>query len=420
MTKGPKVVQFPGWRRLLRTNANGNPYPDLANVMIALRNEPKFGIAFAFDEMLQAPILRAAPPLAPGSDAGEVFPRLTDDEDCSRLQEWLQTVMPKVGRETIHWAIQLFARENPVHPFRTWMRSREVGVRQPILHNWLTPALGVPNDAYHNEVGRRFIIALVARIMEPGCQADYMLVLEGPQGKLKSQFCRALAGPEYFSDNIPSLNADQVRVSQHIRGKSLIEISELAAFSKVSDVETLKAFVSRREEIYIPKYGRLERREPRQCLFIGTTNTDDWIRDETGARRFWPVRVVSIDLEWLAEYRDQLFAEAVEAYDAGEPWWPDPNFERRVIAPHQDKRQFHDNWTDKAIEVADSLSVVTIAQIWVGMGSITHGGDLTKLDMHAQKRIAAILKRAEYERARMTGGRMIWKKPEKSEPSEPS
>ena len=76
MTKGPKVVQFPGWRRLLRTNANGNPYPDLANVMIALRNEPDFAVAFAFDEMQQATIVRATPPLAPGSDAGDVFPRL--------------------------------------------------------------------------------------------------------------------------------------------------------------------------------------------------------------------------------------------------------------------------------------------------------------------------------------------------------
>ena len=92
----------------------------------------------------------------------------------------------------------------------------------------------------------------------------------------------------------------------HLRGKWLIEISELAAFNKIADVETLKAFVTRRWEIYIPKYGRKERREPRQGVFVGTTNTDDWIKDETGARRFWPVKVVNVDLEWLAEYRDQL------------------------------------------------------------------------------------------------------------------
>jgi len=186
----------------------------------------------------------------------------------------------------------------------------------------------------------------------------------------------------------------------------------LAAFNRVSDVETLKAFITRREEIYTPKYGRKERREPRQCLFIGTTNTDDWIKDDTGARRFWPVKVVDIDLEWLAEYRDQIIAEARDAYEAGEAWWPDPNFERRVIVPHQERRQAFDNWTDRVLEMALSLPTVTIALIWAGLGSVTHGGDLTKLDMMASKRIAAILKKDGYEKARAASGRMIWKKPE--------
>jgi predicted P-loop ATPase len=415
MTKRPTVVPFPTWRSRLRTSASGTPIPDLANVLIALRNEPGFAVSFAFDEMQQQTIIRAAPPLCAGSDAGDVFPRFVNEEDITHVQEWMQIVMPKVGREHIHWALEEFARSNPIHPLRLWMRTRELTVRQPVLANWLTPALGVPNDAYHREVGRRFIIAMVARIMKPGCQADYMLVLEGPQGELKSQFCRALAGTEYFSDHIPDLRGDQVRVSMHIRGKSLIEVSELAAFSRVADVETLKAFITRREEIYTPKYGRKERREPRQCLFIGTTNTDDWIKDETGARRFWPVKVAYVDLEWLAEYRDQLFAEAVEAYDAGEPWWPDRNFERRVIVPHQEKRQFFDNWTDRVLELASALTVVTTALIWNGLGSVSHGGaDLTKLDMAASKRIASILKKGGYEKARDSVGRIIWRKPEKS------
>ena len=287
MTKGPKVVQFPGWRSKLRTNngqpvPNGKPIADLANVLIALRNEPAFAVAFAFDEMQQSVIVRANPPLAPGVEPRDA-PRFADEEDITRLQEWMQTIMPKVGRETIHWALEEFGRSNPIHPLRLWLQTREIGVRQDVLPNWLSYALGVPNDAYHREVGKRFAIAMVARVLNPGCQADYMLVLEGPQGEEKSKFCRALAGAEYFSDNIPSLSADQVRVSMHMRGKWLIEIGELAAFNNVSDVETLKAFITRREEIYTPKYGRRERREPRQCVFIGTTNSDDWNRDETGA-----------------------------------------------------------------------------------------------------------------------------------------
>jgi predicted P-loop ATPase len=414
MTKrpAPTLVPPPIWRPLLRPPV-GKPIADFRNVMIVLRNEPGFAVAFAFDEMQQAVIVRAPPPICGDAEPGAACPRFADEEDISRLQEWMQMIMPKVGREAIHWALEEFARENRVHPLRLWLRTREITVRPPVLENWLTYALGVPNDAYHREVGRRFAIAMVARIMQPGCQCDYMLVLEGPQGKLKSQFCRTLAGDEYFSDNIPSLGgADHVRVSMHMRGKSLIEISELAAFHRVADVETLKAFITRRWEIYTPKYGRKERHEPRQCVFIGTTNTDDWIKDDTGGRRFWPVKVVSIDLDWLADYRDQLFAEAVAAYDADEPWWPDPNFERRVIAPHQEKRQAFDNWTDRVLEVALAMPTVTIALIWNSLGSITHGGDLTKLDMLASKRIAAILKKDGYEKARAASGRIIWKKPE--------
>jgi predicted P-loop ATPase len=412
MGKGPTLVPLPSWRSLLRTRGR-NVIPDFRNVMIVLRNEPGFSVAFAFDEMKQAVIVRAPPPICGDAQPGAECPRLADEEDISRLQEWMQMIMPKVARETIHWALEEFARENPVHPLRLWLTTSELTVRQPVLEDWLCPALGVPNDAYHREVGRRFAIAMVARILEPGCQCDYMLVLEGPQGRKKSQFCRALAGSEFFSDNIPALGgSDHVRVSMHMRGKWLIEISELAAFNRVADVETLKAFLTRQEEIYTPKYGRKERREPRQCVFIGTTNTDDWIKDETGARRFWPVKVVNVDLDWLREYRDQLFAEAREAFYAGEKWHPDENFERRVIAPHQEKRQAFDNWTDRVLEVAHSLPVVTIALIWNGLGSVTHGGDLTKLDMAASKRIAAILKKDGYERTVIHGGRKVWQKPE--------
>jgi predicted P-loop ATPase len=413
MTKRPTptLVPMPSWRSLLRMRGP-NAIADFRNVMIVLRNEPGFATAFAFDEMQQAVIVRAPPPICGDAQPGAACPRFADEEDVSRLQEWMQMVMPKVGRETIHWALEDFARENPVHPLRLMLRTREIGVRQPVLENWLTYALGVPNDAYHREVGRRFAIAMVARIMEPGCQCDYMLVLEGPQGELKSQFCRALAGPEYFSDHVPDLRGDQVRMSMHFRGKWLVEFSDLAAF-RGAEVELLKATITRRVEIYTPKYGRKERHEPRQCLFIGTTNVDDWIKDETGGRRFWPVKVVSIDLDWLAEYRDQLLAEAVEAYDAGEPWWPDRNFERRVIAPQQDKRQAFDNWTDRVLEMALSLPTVTIALVWNGLGSITHGGDLTKLDMLASKRIANILKKDGYVKGYHDHGRIVWRKPEK-------
>lgn len=410
MTKRPTptLVPLPRWRSLLRTSGRANkPIADLHNTLIVLRNEPGFGIAFVFDEMQQTTVIRAKPPLCHGADAGDDFPRWATDEDVVRVQEWLQMVMPKLSRENVFNALEEFVRSNPIHPLRLWLATREIGVRQPILDNWLSFALGVPDDAYHREVGKRFAIAMVNRIMEPGCQADYMLVLEGPQGEEKSKFCRALAGPDYFSDHVPDLRGDHVRFSMHLRGKWLIEISELAAFNKVADVESLKALITRRVEIYTPKYGRKERREPRQCVFIGTTNTDDWNRDETGGRRFWPVKVVHVDLPWLEEYRDQLFAEAREAYEAGEPSYPDKNFERRVISPQQDKRLFHDAWEETLaldLEWRETISIADAAQV-IGIPR-------ERLDMLAQKRLAAILRKRKWTKSRDSRGYAIWRKPE--------
>jgi predicted P-loop ATPase len=395
-----------GWAQLLRRDGRGAVIIDIANMLIALRANPDFNVCFEFDEMQQAVVVRAAPPICQGADPGAPFPRFADPEDVTRLQEWMQREggLKKLGRENVEHGLELFARERCVHPLRTWLRSREIGVRQPVLENWLTHALGCPNDAYHREVGLRFAIAMVARILEPGCQCDYMLVLEGPQGEEKSSFCRMLAGPEYFSDNVPKIDGDQVRVAMHMRGKWLIEISELAAIGR-TDVEMLKSFITRRVEIYVPKYGRKERREPRQCLFIGTTNTDDWIKDETGGRRFWPVKVVKVDLEWLEAHRDQLFAEAVEAYDSGNPWWPNRDFERRVIVPQQKARQVYDALEERVLDKVDGLSEIALADLGGQLGF-----DSSRFDMLAQKRVVAILKRHGWSKGFDLAGRKLWRK----------
>ena len=137
---------------------------------------------------------------------------------------------------------------------------------------------------------------MVARVEQPGCQADYTLILEGGQGREKSKACRVLASDSWFSDNLPDLHSKDA--SQHLRGKWLIEVAELETMNR-ADTALMKKYVTRREEIYRPPYGRVEAHEPRQCIFIGTTNEDSYLKDVTGGRRFWPVICGGVDIERL-------------------------------------------------------------------------------------------------------------------------
>jgi predicted P-loop ATPase len=201
---------------------------------------------------------------------------------------------------------------------------------------------------------------MVARIFKPGCKQDYMLILEGPQGALKSMACEVIAG-NWFLDNFRTCGTAKTSLST-FRAKWLIEIGELSALGK-AETTTLKAFITRRTERYRPSYGRREVIQPRQCVFIGTTNAECYLKDATGGRRFWPVKAMSINIGTLAADRDQLFAEAVHLFKAGEKWWPDKHFEAKHIKPGTRRPLCTRPLAGKNPAYVENLSRVTVGMI---------------------------------------------------------
>ena len=361
----------------------GKPIANVANAILALEGAADIRDALAYDEMLRAPVLIHQPGIPIGGDVLE--PRPLTDEDVTDIQKWMQHAgLERIPRNTVRDAVDLCARHQSFHPLRDYLESlRWDG--QPRVNVWLTTRLGAELTPYTQNIGQMFLIAMVARIFEPGCKADYMMVLEGAQGTLKSTACQVLAG-EWFSDNMPDIANNAKDVSQHLRGKWLLEVSEMHAMNR-AETSLLKSFISRTTERYRPSYGRYEVHEPRQCLFIGTTNRDMYLRDESGGRRFWPVQCREIDIDRLSEDRDQLFAEAVNLYQAGVPWWPDRTFEAEHIAPQQAARYEGDAWEELIAEYLLGKARVTVTQV----ARAALNMESARIGTADQRRIAAVL-----------------------------
>jgi predicted P-loop ATPase len=376
-------MRAPHWVAKCMCDGKGKPLPILHNARIAIEGDEGLRDALGYDEMLGVPMLLHAIGVPVAGDLHE--PRPLTDKDVSDIQTRLQHFgLDRIGREPVRDAVDAYAREHGFHPVRDYFDALQWDGENRV-NSWLSTYLGTEETPYTRAIGRMFLIAMVARILEPGCKADYMLVLEGEQGTLKSMAC-AVLGDAWFSDNLPDIATAGKDVSQHLKGKWLIEISEMHAMNR-AEASLLKSFISRTTERYRPSYGRLEVIEPRQCVFIGSTNRTTYLRDETGGRRFWPVKCGRIDPESLAQNRDQLFAEAIDFYHRSLPWWPTPEFEREHIAPEQAARYEGDVWEDSISEYIAPLTKTTIGAIAVN----ALGFRTERIGTADQRRVAAIL-----------------------------
>ena len=412
-----------GWIRDRRSRYAGI----VANVITAFRELPAFIGCVAYDEMALQVVLRRALP----GDTQFTGPRLWEDADTTRAQDFLQrhAEMARVGRGTVDQGVDSVARDHRFHPVRDYLAAQKWDRRRR-LNTWLSRYLGVKWSRYAARTGRWWLIGLVARAQRPGIRADYMRILEGPQGVEKSQVCVALCGP-WVSDQPLDIRGDSRAASQHLRGRWLCEISELAFFRQ-ADIENLKAFLTRPVERYLPRYAHREVEEPRQCGFIGTTNhSGGYLHDPTGGRRFWPHRVGTINIAALRRDRDQLWAEALVAFQAGEHWWPDRTFEEQALQPEQAERYDADAWLEPIGHALDELRAqaaikrladpdvpparTTLLQIWrVAMEDANaHSTQpLTRdFDRGAQARVREILQFLGWQRGPRAHGVKWWVEP---------
>jgi hypothetical protein len=407
----PSDAQTDWYSRCL-TSPEGLVLGNVANALLALRHDPAWQGALAYDEMLRTavlcrPVPRHDPRLLHVNPLFE--PRPVRDTDVISALEWLQIAgIPTLSKDTTHSAVDLVALENSFHPVGEYLDAL-VWDGKDRLSSWLSQYLGADDNEYTRAIGGMFLISMVARIYQPGCQVDYMLILQGAQGAKKSSACQIIGG-EWFSDAMPE-NLASKDASQHLRGKWLIELAELHALSR-SEITALKAFLTRRVESYRPSYGRKDVHELRQVVFIGTTNKSVYLRDETGGRRFWPVTVGQIDLDLLRADRDQLLAEAVVRYHRGEHWWPTGEFEQQHIAPEQEARFEADEWEgliavhldDLQKRVPEDQHRVTVSQVARDALSV----DNPKLGTAEQRRIRAALGRLGWHHGARTSGARWW------------
>lgn len=304
---------------------------------LVLEHDPDWRDVLAFDELVSEPVKLTAPPW-PGGQAGD-----WNDYDTAELVSWFGR---KYGLEpsgqTLANALIVRARRRPFHPVREWLEG--LPYRQTsLLDIWLREAMqGKEDPEYMRIVGRRWLISAVARVMQPGCKADLCLILEGEQGLMKSTALHILFSPWYSDQPIQFGDKDSYLA---VRGIWCLELAEMDAWRK-ADHSTAKAFISQRVDRYRPPYGQRMMTIPRQCVLAGTTNQREYLRDPSGNRRYLPVRCGPVDTEFLREHREDLFAEALRAYRAGEPWWLSEGEETRLAETARDTRTQDDPWTE--------------------------------------------------------------------------
>lgn len=404
---GPQDPPVASWQSQLIRDQYQRVRKILANVVTILANADGWADAVMLDEFSQCVMLQHPTPAHAGHPA-EAYPRQWRDADDILTAEWMQrTWRLDVSSRLAMEAVVAVAQRRRVHPVREYLSSLtwDGTVR---LNTWLSQYMGAEQNDYTRAVGAKWMISAVARIMRPGCQADAMLILEGAQGIRKSTGLETLAGRDWFTDQLADIGQGK-EPSQDLAGKWIVEIAELDAMRR-AETSRVKAFLTRRTDHFRASYGRHSEDRPRQCVFAGSVNLDTYLTDETGNRRFWPVRVTAVDIEAIRRDRDLLWAEAVARFESNEPWYLDDPKVIAMAAEEQADRFQSDAWEEAIIKwlEGDRAETLLVTRKGITTGDILQGAlniDKDGWDKPLQTRVGAIMTKLRWPKRRIREGK---------------
>lgn len=322
--------EFEDWTQGLQRDKNGNVCNTLRNLTLVLENDEKLQ-DIVFNQQLDGMEIKGSVPWKHPA-------KYWRDADDAQLISYIDTNYGTFSERNYKIAVAKVTDDRSYHPIREFLHALPDwdGIRR--AETVLIDYLGAADNKYVRAVTKKSLCAAVKRVLDPGCKFDTMIVLNGPQGIGKSTLI-ALLGGEWFSDSLSLSDTKDKTAAEKLQGYWILEIGELAGLRK-AEVETLRSFISRQNDIYRAAFGKRPTPHPRQCVFIGTTNAESgYLRDTTGNRRFWPVKTPGSgrkhSWELLEQDVKQIWAEALELVKAGEKLYLTP--EEDILAKEEQR-----------------------------------------------------------------------------------
>lgn len=373
------------WMELLEYDKRAAIKPTTRNIRIIIENDP------ALKDKVQRDLFGGFD-LLKGKLPWPTHAKEWQNVDFANLRVYLEETYQITGKERINDALDAALTKTATHPVREYLNSLTWD-GTPRLDKLVIDYIGAEDTPLNRAMTRKHFTAAVARVMQPGCKYDHCLILTGAEGVGKSTLFHTMGGA-WFNDSVITTEGKQGM--EQLRGAWIIELAELSSIKR-SEVEQVKGYITRREDIYRPAYGIKREVYPRQCVFCGTTNERYFLKGDTGNRRFW---VIPVDeqlrtkaLKAIAEDRDQLWAEATHYYHQGEPLYLNMALEAEAKERQQ---EYNDDYDDPIKELLFNFLDTKLPIDWdtYDLHSrrmfLRHPDPLTPIGTETRKRVSVV------------------------------